>query len=124
MEIWDCARLIRYYSTDFIILTRSPKSWRWITSILSAMELPVAILVFVIVLHEVVSTLQLFGIVLVLIGMTLPPYLSTRKAKLKHNLSYSNEYKDILDGDKYSKITYCYRSRVIFFNQYHSILYQ
>lgn len=56
-----------------------PKIGGGLTSILSAMELPVAILVSVIVLHEAITALQLFGIILVLIGMTLPPYLSMRK---------------------------------------------
>ena len=57
----------------------APKVGGGLTSILSAMELPVAILVSIIVLHEAITALQLFGIVLVLIGMTLPPYLSMRK---------------------------------------------
>ena len=47
--------------------------------ILSALELPVAILASVIVLHAPLTTLQVFGIMLVLIGMPLPTYLSMRK---------------------------------------------
>ncbi|WP_431028678.1 EamA family transporter [Lysinibacillus sp. LZ02] len=62
-----------------------PKVGGGLTSILSAMELPVAILVSVIFLHEVVTPLQLFGIVLVLVGMILPSYLSMRKQSLKNN---------------------------------------
>ena len=60
-----------------------PKVGGGLASILSAMELPVAILASVIVLHETLTALQFFGIVLVLIGMTLPPYLSMRKTKQK-----------------------------------------
>ena len=52
-----------------------------LASILSAMELPVAIMASVIVLGEQLTTLQLYGIVLVLIGMTLPTYLSMRKTE-------------------------------------------
>ncbi|MFF5995737.1 DMT family transporter [Lysinibacillus sp. KU-BSD001] len=62
-----------------------PKVGGGLTSILSAMELPVAILVSVIFLHEVVTALQLLGIVLVLVGMILPSYLSMRKQSLKNN---------------------------------------
>ena len=64
----------------------APKVGGGLTSVLSAMELPVAILVSVIVLHETVTMLQLFGIMLVLIGMTLPPYLSMRKMKYENDI--------------------------------------
>lgn len=58
-----------------------PKVGGGLASILSAMELPVAILVSMIVLKEVLSPLQFVGIALVLIGMVLPSYLSMRQAK-------------------------------------------
>lgn len=58
-----------------------PKVGGGLSSILSAMELPVAIIASVLVLHEKVTGLQLFGIVLVLVGMILPTVLAQRKAK-------------------------------------------
>lgn len=57
----------------------APKVGGGLTSILSAMELPVAILASVIVLHESLTVLQVIGIVLVLIGMVFPTVLAQRK---------------------------------------------
>lgn len=57
----------------------APKVGGGLTSILSAMELPVAIIASVIVLHETLTFIQVSGIVLVLIGMTLPTVLAQRK---------------------------------------------
>ena len=51
-----------------------------LASILSAMELPVAIIVSVLVLNEPLSTLQIVGIVLILLGMTVPTYIANRKS--------------------------------------------
>ncbi len=56
-----------------------PKVGSALTSILSAMELPVAVIVSVIVLNESISVLKVIGIILVLFGMTLPTYLSRQK---------------------------------------------
>ncbi|MEC1180812.1 DMT family transporter [Metasolibacillus meyeri] len=56
-----------------------PKVGGGLASILSAMELPVAILASMFVLKEALSILQFVGIALVLIGMVLPSYLSMRK---------------------------------------------
>lgn len=56
-----------------------PKVGGALSSILSAMELPVAIVASVIVLHETLTLLQVAGIVLVLIGMILPTVLAQRK---------------------------------------------
>ena len=58
----------------------APKVGGALVSILSAMELPVAIIVSVLVLGEILTYLQMVGIVLVLIGMTLPPYFSSKKS--------------------------------------------
>ncbi|MEO4053706.1 DMT family transporter [Solibacillus sp. CAU 1738] len=58
-----------------------PKVGGGLASILSAMELPVAILVSMIVLKEELSPLQFVGIALVLIGMVLPSYLSMRQGQ-------------------------------------------
>lgn len=57
----------------------APKVGGGLVSILSAMELPVAIIVSVIVLKESLTLLQVGGIVLVLIGMSLPSYFATKK---------------------------------------------
>ncbi len=57
----------------------APKVGGGLTSILSAMELPVAIIASVIVLHEALTILQVVGIVIVLIGMILPTVLAQRK---------------------------------------------
>ena len=51
-----------------------------LASILSAMELPVAIIVSVLVLNEPLTTLQIAGIVLILLGMTVPTYMANRKS--------------------------------------------
>jgi drug/metabolite transporter (DMT)-like permease len=44
------------------------------------MELPVAIIVSVVVLHESLTWVQIAGILLVLFGMTLPALLTRNKA--------------------------------------------
>ncbi|WP_397536774.1 EamA family transporter [Rummeliibacillus pycnus] len=58
-----------------------PKVGGGLASILSAMELPVAIIASVVVLHEQLTILQVCGIILVLVGMTLPTLLQKRLAK-------------------------------------------
>lgn len=60
-----------------------PKVGGGIASILSAIELPVAIIVSVIVLHEALTWVQIIGIVLVLFGMMLPTLLQNRRQSLK-----------------------------------------
>jgi len=50
-----------------------------LVSILSAMELPVAIIVSVVVLNEALTLLQVGGIVLVLIGIILPSYFASKR---------------------------------------------
>ena len=79
MEIWNSARLIRHYSTYFIILLAASKVGGALVSILSAMELPVAIIVSVIVLNEALTLLQVGGIVLVLIGVIFPSYFASKR---------------------------------------------
>lgn len=58
-----------------------PKVGGGTASILSATELPVAVIVSVIVLNESLSLLQIVGIILVLVGMTLPTILQMRKER-------------------------------------------
>ena len=55
-----------------------PKVGGAFASILSAMELPVAVIVSVIVLDEILTTWQIAGIILVLVGMSLPSYFATK----------------------------------------------
>ncbi|GEL06467.1 EamA family transporter [Rummeliibacillus stabekisii] len=59
-----------------------PKVGGGLASILSAMELPVAILASVIVIHEKLSILQVGGILLVLAGMMIPTLLQ-KKTRLQ-----------------------------------------
>ncbi|QPQ33588.1 MULTISPECIES: EamA family transporter [unclassified Lysinibacillus] len=56
-----------------------PKVGGALASILSAIELPVAVTVSVIVLHESLTLLQIVGIILVILGMLLPTMLANRK---------------------------------------------
>lgn len=60
-----------------------PKVGGGTASILSATELPVAIMASVIVLNESLSTLQIVGILVVLVGMTLPTIIEMKKEKHK-----------------------------------------
>lgn len=53
-----------------------PRVGSGLASILSAMELPVAILASVIILHEKLTILQILGIGVVLFGMTLPSFFN------------------------------------------------
>ncbi|NLY79246.1 MAG: DMT family transporter [Lysinibacillus sp.] len=57
-----------------------PKVGGGLASILSAMELPVAILASVVVLGEQITFLQVVGVVLILMGMVLPTALSQRQS--------------------------------------------
>lgn len=56
-----------------------PKVGTATASILSAAELPVAVTVSVLLLSESLSFLQVIGIIIILIGMTLPTYIQRRK---------------------------------------------
>lgn len=82
--LWKYGLALGLFGIIFPIILFSiaaPKVGGALTSILSAMELPVAVIVSVIVLGESLSPFQICGIILVLIGMVLPTYLSTRKYK-------------------------------------------
>lgn len=57
-----------------------PKVGGALASILSAMELPVAVIVSVIVLDEILTTWQIIGIILVLVGMSLPSYFERKSS--------------------------------------------
>ncbi len=50
-----------------------------LSSILGAAELPTSVLLSSFVLHEIVSPLQWFGVVVILVGVTLPEWINRRK---------------------------------------------
>ncbi|MGE7110516.1 EamA family transporter [Lysinibacillus sp. NPDC047702] len=58
-----------------------PKIGGALASILSAIELPVAVTVSVIVLHEPLTAIQVMGIILVIVGMMLPAIITQRRQK-------------------------------------------
>lgn len=82
--LWKFGILLGLFGIILPILLFSiaaPKVGGALVPILSAMELPVAITVSVIVLKESLTLLQVGGIFLVLIGMILPSYFSAKKYK-------------------------------------------
>lgn len=58
-----------------------PKVGGAVSSILSAMELPVAVIVSVLVLSEALSWLQVLGILVILVGMCIPTIAGIRRNK-------------------------------------------
>jgi drug/metabolite transporter (DMT)-like permease len=67
-----------------------PKVGLGMSSILGAFELPIAVMVSVILLSETVTALQIIGIVIIIIGITLPtlqnrntPIVKNKDAKIK-----------------------------------------
>lgn len=82
--LWKFGIILGFFGIILPILLfaiAAPKVGGALTSILSAMELPVAITVSVILLNETLTIVQVFGIVLVLTGMIFPTYLMNRKEK-------------------------------------------
>lgn len=83
--LWKFGLLLGLFGIILPILLFSiaaPKVGGALVPILSAMELPVAIIVSVIVLKESLTIIQVGGIILVLIGMVLPSYFASRKYKV------------------------------------------
>ncbi|HWK23104.1 MAG TPA: DMT family transporter [Ureibacillus sp.] len=81
-NLWIFGIILGFFGIILPILLFSiavPKVGGALSSILSAMELPVAIIASVVVLHETLTILQLVGIVLVLVGMILPTVLAQKK---------------------------------------------
>lgn len=81
-DLWKYGLLLGTFGIILPILLfaiAAPKVGGAMTSILSAMELPVAVTVSVIVLNEALTMIQVSGIILVLFGMVLPTYLSMKK---------------------------------------------
>jgi drug/metabolite transporter (DMT)-like permease len=60
----------------FLFTIAVPKVGLSMSSILGAIELPIAVMVSVILLSENVTSLQIVGIVTILLGMSLPTMLT------------------------------------------------
>jgi drug/metabolite transporter (DMT)-like permease len=69
----------------FLFTIAVPKVGLGMTSILSAIELPIAVTVSVILLSETVSTIQIAGIVIILLGISLPTMLTGKLLLLMKN---------------------------------------
>ncbi|MBU8915790.1 DMT family transporter [Bacillus sp. FJAT-29953] len=67
----------------FLFTIAVPKVGLGMTSILSAIELPIAVMVSVILLSETVTTIQIAGIVVILIGISLPTMSNGKLLKNK-----------------------------------------
>ncbi|MGN7479139.1 EamA family transporter [Solibacillus silvestris] len=83
--LWKFGLALGLFGIIFPILLFSiaaPKVGGALVSILSAMELPVAITVSVIVLKESLTLIQVGGIILVLFGMVLPSYFTSKKLNI------------------------------------------
>ncbi|WP_172370086.1 EamA family transporter [Sporosarcina jiandibaonis] len=61
-----------------------PKVGLGLSSILGAFELPIAVMVSVILLHETVTVLQIIGIVIIIIGITLPTMQNQNPLSVKN----------------------------------------
>lgn len=61
-----------------------PKVGLGMSSILSAIELPIAVMVSVILLSETVTSLQIVGIVIIILGMSLPTMLVRKRLLVKN----------------------------------------
>jgi drug/metabolite transporter (DMT)-like permease len=67
-----------------------PHTGGGLAGILGAAELPVAVTLSAVVLHEHVSGLQWLGVVAVLLGVALPELLKRKAGRAKHNRSLPN----------------------------------
>ena len=75
MDLWFSIGVIWHDYTSFLFTIAVPKVGLGMSSILSAVELPIAVMVSVILLSETVTTLQIAGIVIIVIGISLPTLL-------------------------------------------------
>lgn len=74
----------------FLFTIAVPKVGLGMSSILSAIELPIAVMVSIILLSETVTTLQIVGIVTIIIGMSLPTMLNRKSLLIKKKVSKHN----------------------------------
>ncbi|MBO1911667.1 EamA family transporter, partial [Microvirga sp. 3-52] len=63
-----------------------PKVGLGMSSILGAFELPIAVMVSVILLSETVTALQIIGIVIIIIGITLPTLQNRNTLSVKNKV--------------------------------------
>ncbi|MFZ7945909.1 EamA family transporter [Neobacillus sp. 19] len=70
----------------FLFSIAVPKVGLGMTSILSAFELPIAVMVSVILLSETVTSLQIAGIGIIILGMSLPILLNKNSLVRKENM--------------------------------------
>ncbi|MCP3740764.1 EamA family transporter [Rossellomorea sp. BNER] len=71
----------------FLFSIAVPKVGLGMSSILSAIELPIAVMVSVILLSETVTTMQIVGIVIIILGMSLPTLLDKNSLLFKNKTS-------------------------------------
>ncbi|MFJ7972633.1 EamA family transporter [Psychrobacillus sp. NPDC096389] len=71
----------------YLFVIAVPKVGGAVSSILSAMELPVAVIVSVLVLSEALSWLQVLGIIVILVGMCIPTLAGIRRNKKRQTAS-------------------------------------
>lgn len=72
----------------FLFTIAVPKVGLGMSSILSAIELPIAVMVSVILLSETVSILQIVGIIIIIVGMGLPALLNGKRGFFKKKMAY------------------------------------
>jgi len=79
----------------FLFTIAVPKVGLGMSSILSAVELPIAVMVSVILLSETVTTLQIAGIVTIIIGICLPTILDKDSLLRNNETTYKKSSKEI-----------------------------
>lgn len=82
----------------FLFTIAVPKVGLGMSSILSAVELPIAVMVSVILLSETVTTLQIAGIVTIIIGICLPTILEKDSLLRNNETTYKKSSKEIAKG--------------------------
>jgi len=82
----------------FLFTIAVPKVGLGMSSILSAVELPIAVMVSVILLSETVTTLQLTGIVTIVIGISLPTILDKDSLLRNVKTKYKKSDKEVAKG--------------------------
>lgn len=91
--LWKFGLVLGLFGTVtpiYLLSIAVPKVGTGVSSILSAMELPVAVAASTLVLGERLTALQLFGIVIILFGMTLPTAVDLYRDKKKHRTQRPN----------------------------------
>ncbi|WP_445480805.1 EamA family transporter [Lysinibacillus irui] len=79
----------------FLFTIAVPKVGLGMSSILSAVELPIAVMVSVILLSETVTTLQIVGIVTIVIGISLPTILDKDRLLRIGKAKYRKSRKEV-----------------------------